>query len=58
MFLMKEQDKIPEKWLSEVEIGNLVDKEFKIMIIKILEGLRRSLEEQSEHVEVFNKEKT
>ena len=30
MFLMNEQDKILEK-LSEMEIGNLTDKEFKII---------------------------
>ena len=29
MFQMKEQDKTPEEQLSEVEIGNLPDKEQK-----------------------------
>ena len=29
---MKEQDKTPEKQVNEVEIGNLPEKEFKIMI--------------------------
>ena len=29
---MKEQDKTPEKQLNEVEIGNLPEKEFRIMI--------------------------
>ena len=33
MFQMKEQDKITEE-LNEVEIGNLPEKEFRIMIIK------------------------
>ena len=28
---MKEQDKIPEKQLNEVEIGNLPEKEFRII---------------------------
>ena len=31
---MKEQDKTPEKQLSEVEIGNLLEKEFKVMIVR------------------------
>ena len=34
MFQTKEQDKTPEE-LSEVEIRNLPDKVFKIMIVKI-----------------------
>ena len=35
MFQTKEQDKIPEE-LSEVQIRNCPDKEFKVMIIKML----------------------
>ena len=31
----KEQDKTPEKQLNEVEIGNLPEKEFRIMIEKV-----------------------
>ena len=34
---MKEQDKTLEDQLSEVEIGNLLEKEFRIMIVKISE---------------------
>ena len=36
---MKEQEKIPEKQLNEVEIGNLPEKEFRIMIVKIIQDL-------------------
>ena len=32
---MKKQDKTPQKQLNEVEIGNLPEKEFRIMIVKI-----------------------
>ena len=35
MFQTKKQDKIPEE-LSEVEIGNLPQKEFRVMIIKVI----------------------
>ena len=35
IYQMKEQDKSPEKQLNEVEIGNLPEKEFRIMIAKI-----------------------
>ena len=34
MFQMKEQDKIPEKEFSKVEISNISDKEIKIMNTK------------------------
>ena len=33
---MKGQDKTPEKQLYEVEIGNIPEKEFRIMIVKML----------------------
>ena len=35
MLQMKEQDKTPEEQLSEVEIGNLPEKELRIMIVKM-----------------------
>ena len=34
MLKMKEQDKIPEEQLSELEIGNLPEKELRIIIVK------------------------
>lgn len=42
-------DKIPEEKLSKEELRNLTNKEFKIMIVKTVKGLRRRLDEQSEH---------
>ena len=44
MFQMKEQDKALEE-LSEVEISNLFGKEFKVMIIRMLNELRRRKDE-------------
>ena len=41
---MKGQDKIPEKQLNEVEIGNLPEKEFKIMIVKMIQDLGERME--------------
>ena len=41
---MKGQDKTPEKQLNEVEIGKLPEKEFKIMIVKMIQGLRKRME--------------
>ena len=44
MFQMKEQDKTPEERLSEVEIGNLFEKEFRIMIVKMIQDLGKRTE--------------
>ena len=55
IFQMKEQDKIPEE-LSEVEMGNLPNREFKVMSVKTFRELGRRLNEQSEKLKVFNKE--
>ena len=35
MSQMKGQDKTPEKQQNEVEIGNLPEKEFRMMIVKM-----------------------
>ena len=35
----EEQDKTLEEQLSEVEIGNLPEKEFRVMIVKIIQDL-------------------
>ena len=37
----KGQDKIPEKQPNEVEIGNLPEKEFRIMIVKMMQDLEK-----------------
>ena len=39
LYHMKEQDKTAEKQLNEVEIGNLPEKEFRIMIVKMIQDL-------------------
>ena len=36
MSQMKEQDKTPEQQLNEVEIGNLPEKEFRVMIVRMM----------------------
>ena len=54
---MKEQDKTPEKQLNEVEISNLPEKEFIIMIVKMIQDLRKRMEEKTEKIqEMFNKD--
>ena len=57
MSQMKEQEKTPEKQLNEVEIGNLPEKEFRIMIVKMIHDLTKSMEAKIEKMkEMFNKD--
>ena len=54
---MKEQDKTPEKQLSEVEISNLPEKEFRVMIVNAIQDLRKRMEAQIEKTqEIFNED--
>ena len=41
---MKGQDKTSEKQLNEVEIGKFTGKEFRIMIVKMIQNLRKRME--------------
>ena len=55
MYQMKEQDKTPQKELNEVEIGNLPEKKFRIMIVKVIQDLRKRMEAKMEKIqEIFN----
>ena len=54
MFQMKEQDKTSGKILNEMQINNLSDKVFKVMVIKIFTEFGRTMDKHSEN---FNKEK-
>ena len=58
MYQMKEQDKTPEKQLNEVEIGNLREKEFRIVIAKMIQDLGKRMEEPKikKMQEMFNKD--
>ena len=40
---MKVQDKTAEKQLKEVEIGNLPEKEFRIMIVNMIQVLSKGM---------------
>ena len=45
---VKGQDKTPEKQLNEVEIGNLPEKEFRIMIVKMIQDLGKTMKNMQE----------
>lgn len=42
---MKEQDRITIKKLNEMEINNMPDEKFKVMVIKILSRLEKRVDE-------------
>ena len=48
MSQMKGQDKFPEKQLNEMEIGSLPEKEFRTMIVKMIQDLRKTMEKMQE----------
>ena len=57
MFQTKEQNKTPEEQLSEEEKGNLREKEFSVLIVKMIQDLGKRLGAQTERIqEMFNKE--
>ena len=47
---MKEQGKTPGEELSEVELSNLSNKEFRVMILKMKKECGGRVDEQSEKV--------
>ena len=54
---MKEQGKNLQDQINEEEIGNLPEKEFRIMIVKMIQNLRNRMEAQIEKIqEMFNKD--
>ena len=50
---MKEQDKSPEKQLNEMEIGNFPEKEFRLIIVKMIQNRRKRMEKMQN---IFSKD--
>ena len=48
---VKEQEKCPPNHTKGEEIGNLPDKEFRIMIVKMIENLEIKMESQINSLE-------
>ena len=48
---VKEQNKCPPNQTKEQEIGNLPDKEFRIMIVKMIQTLENKMESQINSLE-------
>ena len=54
---MKEQGKNLQDQINEEEIGNLPEKEFRVMIVKMIQNLRNRMEARTEKIqEMFNKD--
>ena len=54
---MKEQGKILQDQINEEEIGNLPEKEFRVMIVKMIQSFRNRMEARIETIqEMFNKD--
>ena len=57
MSQMKEQGKILQDQINEEEIGNLPEKEFRVMIVNMIHNLRNRMETWNERIqEMFNKD--
>ena len=57
MLQMKEQRKIPQDQINEEEIGSLPEKEFRVIIIKMIQDLRNRMEARIEKIqEMFNRD--
>ena len=55
---MKEQGKHLQVQINEEEIGNLPEKEFRVMTVKMIQNLRNRMEAWIEKIkEMFNKDK-
>ena len=54
---MKEQGKNLQDQIKEQEVGNIPEKEFRVMIVKMIQNLRNRMEAQIETIqEMFNKD--
>ena len=49
---VKEQDKCPPNQTKEEQIGNLPDKEFQIMIVKMIQNLENKMELKINSLEI------
>ena len=49
---VKEQESCPPNQTKEEEIGNLPNKEFQIMIVKIIQNLENKMESQINSLEI------
>ena len=51
MTQIREKEKIPEKQLSDLEIINLLEKEFRLMIVKMIQNLGNKLDAKTDKLQ-------
>ena len=57
MLQMELQGKNPQEKINEEDIGNLPEKEFRVILVKMIQDLRNTMEAQIEMIqEMFNKD--
>ena len=57
MLQMKEQGKNLQDQINEEKIGNLPEKEFRVMVVKMIQNIRNRMEAWIEKIqEMFNKD--
>ena len=52
---MKEQTRNTEVQINEEEIGKLLEKEFRVMIVKRIQNLKNRMEKMQESINTLNK---
>ena len=50
---MKEHGKNPQDQTNKEEMGSLPEKEFRVMIVKLIQNLRNKMEAQINRIEVW-----
>ena len=53
---MKEQTRNTKVQINEEEIGKLPEKEFRVMIVKMIQNLKNRMEKMQESINTFNKD--
>ena len=56
MLQTKEQGRNPQDQINEEEMGNLPEKEFRVMIVKMIQDLRNRMDARVKIQEIVNKD--
>ena len=57
MLQTKEQGKNPQDQINEEEIGKVLEKEFRVMLVKMIQDLRNRVDSWIEKIqEIFNRD--
>ena len=53
---MKEQARNTQDRINKEEIGKLPEKEFRVLIVKMIQNLENRMEKMQESINIFNKD--